>query len=124
MSIAEPRMLVEEFEEIERAAPETVWLEFIDQRMTVKPPQDGNHVEIVMWLIRRCLKQHPGGHLYPSRGLRTGTGRGDRVRPDGVLAPRSCRYRYRMTVPFGDVVHLPEPVGISLETEEIKEYVR
>ncbi|MEU1307532.1 Uma2 family endonuclease [Streptomyces cinnamoneus] len=80
-------MLVEEFEEIALKAPETVWLEFIDGRLEVKPPHDGNHGETLMHLTMRCMEQRPGLWPYPLRGLKTEAGRQGRVRPDGVLAP-------------------------------------
>ncbi|MFI9581472.1 Uma2 family endonuclease [Streptomyces sp. NPDC052236] len=38
--------------------------------------------------------------------------------PDGV------RYENAHTVPFGKTVSLPDPVGITLETEALKEWVR
>lgn len=38
--------------------------------------------------------------------------------PDGV------RYQNAHTVPFGKTVTLPDPVGITLETEALKEWVR
>ncbi|MFD4699980.1 Uma2 family endonuclease [Streptomyces niveus] len=38
--------------------------------------------------------------------------------PDGV------RYESARTVPFGKTVDLPDPVGITLETEQLKDWVR
>ncbi|MER8104421.1 Uma2 family endonuclease [Kitasatospora sp. NPDC094016] len=38
--------------------------------------------------------------------------------PDGV------RYETAQILPFGRTVHLPEPVGISLDTEPLKNWVR
>lgn len=38
--------------------------------------------------------------------------------PDGV------RYENLQIVPFGKSVTLPDPVGITLETEPLKEWVR
>ncbi|MFF3002792.1 Uma2 family endonuclease [Kitasatospora sp. NPDC057940] len=38
--------------------------------------------------------------------------------PDGV------RYETAQILPFGKTVHLPEPVGISLDTEPLKNWVR
>ncbi|MBW1603814.1 Uma2 family endonuclease [Streptomyces sp. JJ66] len=40
------------------------------------------------------------------------------ARPDGV------RYEHAHTVPFGRKVELPSPVGITLETEPLKNWVR
>lgn len=42
------------------------------------------------------------------------------TRPDTEHA----RYRDAHTVPFGEPVVLPDPVGIELDTEELKNYVR
>ncbi|MFD7920157.1 Uma2 family endonuclease [Streptomyces sp. NPDC059740] len=38
--------------------------------------------------------------------------------------PDGTRYESARTVPFGKTVHLPEPVGIPLETEALKDWVR
>ncbi len=38
--------------------------------------------------------------------------------------PNTGRYRDRHTAPFGEQVTLPDPVGITLETEILKNYVR
>ncbi|MFG2181065.1 Uma2 family endonuclease [Streptomyces abikoensis] len=86
-AVARPQMLVEEFEELAHAAPETVWLEFVSGKLEVKPPSDGNRSTIVMWLLEQCLRQRPELALYPYRGLKAETNRDGRVRPDGSLAP-------------------------------------
>jgi Uma2 family endonuclease len=80
-------MTVEEFEELERHAPETVWLEFINGRVVVKPAPDGNHSEIVAWLQRVCVRHRPELWLHSERGLKTERYREGRARPDGVLVP-------------------------------------
>ncbi len=78
-------MMVEDFEQIASAAPETVRLEFINGRIEVKRVPDGDHGTIIMWLIRQGVQGCPELDLVPTRGLRVGpTGR---VRPDGSLAP-------------------------------------
>ncbi|MEU0838311.1 Uma2 family endonuclease [Streptomyces sp. NPDC005962] len=180
-------MLVDEFEELARVAPETVWLEFINGKLEVKPAQDGNRAEIVMWLVRLFLKKRPELSLYPYRGLKAEARREGRVRADAVLAPRrhivghgewsdpegmlmavevttrdpevdrslrglkrdgyaaadlpvyllidrdDCtvtvhcepedgKYRSLATRPYGAVIDIPAPVGITLETEEFKDY--
>lgn len=84
-------MLAEEFERIARAAPETVWLEFVNGRIEVKPARDGNHSEVVMWLVKRCLEQRPELRLYCGRGLKTERHRTGRALPDGALAPHRPR---------------------------------
>ncbi|MFF5127739.1 Uma2 family endonuclease [Streptomyces syringium] len=187
MKADQPQMLVEEFEEIALKAPETVWLEFINGKLEVKPAQDGTHGTILMWLLKQCLTQRPDLRLYPHRGLQVGDSRNGRARPDGSLVPHrhflghgewsppdgvlmtveitphgSCidrrdpreqcdsyaaaaipvyllvdrddrsttvhtapeggRYRSRTTLPFGSVIDIPEPAGITLETERLKYY--
>ncbi|MFJ6944921.1 Uma2 family endonuclease [Streptomyces wuyuanensis] len=82
-----PDMSVEEFEELARRAPETVTLEYINGKLKVKPVPDGDHVEIVMWLLRQCMQQRPQLNLYPDQGLVIPTYRAGRARPDGTLAP-------------------------------------
>jgi Uma2 family endonuclease len=82
-----PQMLVEEFEELAHAAPETVTLEFINGRLEVKPVPDGNHSEIVMWLVRQCMQHRPELSLYSERGLKTEAYRKGRARVDALLAP-------------------------------------
>jgi len=80
-------MPVEDFEELARQAPETVCLEFIQGRLTVKRGPDGNRSEMLAWLQRLWAGQERGPWLYPYRGLCTEADGMGRVRPDGVLAP-------------------------------------
>ncbi|MFH9429956.1 Uma2 family endonuclease [Streptomyces sp. NPDC017615] len=82
-----PQMSVEEFEELERHAPETVRLEFIDGRVQVKPVTDGNHDHIIAWLQRLCMQHRPELWLYGDRGVKVERYRKGRARPDGLLAP-------------------------------------
>lgn len=182
-----PQMSIEEFEELARRAPEFVRLEFINGKVQVKPVPDGNHGEIVMWLLKRCMQQRPELALYPEQGLKVEAYRKGRARPDGSLAPEenfvgqgewaephgvlmtvevtsrdrdtdrrdriekpgayaaagipvyllvdreSCSvvvhsepedgtYRSITTRPFGSVVEIPDPVGITLETDKLKDY--
>ncbi|MGW0826662.1 Uma2 family endonuclease [Streptomyces sp. NPDC002845] len=83
-----PQMSVEEFEQLERHAPETVRLEFINGKVQVKPVPDGNHSEIYMWLLERCMQLRPDLRLYPERGLKTEAYRKGRARADATLVPR------------------------------------
>ncbi|MEU9172101.1 hypothetical protein AB0D34_30625 [Streptomyces sp. NPDC048420] len=80
-------MSVEEFEELAHRAPETVWLEFVGGRLTVKRGPDGNRSEIIAWLQRLWAGRAAGPWLYAHRGLRTEADDAGRARPDGVLAP-------------------------------------
>ncbi|MGI5456597.1 Uma2 family endonuclease [Streptomyces sp. CA-249302] len=83
----QPQMSVEEFEELERHAPETVRLEFINGRVQVKGVTDGNHDTIIAWLQRLCMQHRPELWLYGDRGMKVEEYRKGRARPDGVLAP-------------------------------------
>ncbi len=169
----------EEFEELARAAPETVWLEFIDGELEVKPALDGDQGTIVMWLLEQCMQQRAELRLYPQQGLQTERHRSGRARPDGSLAPedhfagqgewadpegvlmtvgvasRDCKkrdgyaavdipvhllvdrdeemvtvyseprngkYLSRKSHPYGETVTLPDPVGVTLATEKLKDY--
>lgn len=78
---------VVEFEELAQRAPETVSLELVDGKLGVKPVPDGDHGEIVMWLLRQCLQQRPELGLYPEQGLVVEGWHAGRVKPDGALAP-------------------------------------
>lgn len=83
-----PQMLVEEFEQLARTAPETVRLEFINGKLEVKPVPDGDHDEIIMWVADQCMRHRPDCRLYRERGLKIDAYRRGRARPDGALAPR------------------------------------
>ncbi|MET7487590.1 Uma2 family endonuclease [Streptomyces sp. NPDC005538] len=82
-----PEMSVEEFEELERHAPETVRLEFIRGRVQVKAVTDGNHDHIIAWLQRLCMQHRPELWLYGERGMKVERYRKGRARPDGLLVP-------------------------------------
>lgn len=185
------RMLAEEFEQIASATPETVTLEFLNGRIEEKHVPDGDHGEIVRWLLKRCMQYRPDLFLYvDERGLKVEEYRSGRARPDGVLAPegyfagrgewsdpegvlmavevtsydgdtdrrdrqdkpaayaaagipvyllvdreagtvvvhtnpdpeRGC-YLDLHRAPFGEEVTLPDPVGVTLDTEVLKNYV-
>ncbi|GAQ67722.1 Uma2 family endonuclease [Streptomyces scabiei] len=80
-----PQMSVEEFEELERHAPETVRLEFINGKVVVKPTADGDHREMIAWLQRVCMQHRPDLWLHAESGLKTEHYRKGRARADGVL---------------------------------------
>lgn len=82
-----PQMSLDDFEELARRAPETVWLEFIGARLAVKRGPDGNRSEILARLQRLWAGRPQGPWLYAYRGLRTEADEQGRARPDGVLAP-------------------------------------
>lgn len=167
------------------AARENVTLELIGGRIGVKPAPDGDHGEIVMWLLERCLQQRPDLRLYPGRGLKVESCRSGRARPDGALTARGTfagqgewaepqgvlmvvevtshdadadrrdrvekpaayipvyllvdrdarsvtvfsepehgAYTSAVTLSYGHTVVLPDPVGVTLDTEDLKAYVR
>ena len=184
-------ILVEEFEEIASAAPETVTLEFINGRIEEKCVADGDHETIIMWLLRQCMQTRPELDLHTSQGLKIEEYREGRARPDGSLAPvahfagqgewadpdgvlmtvevtsydsdtdrrnriekpagyaaagipvyllvdrdagavivhtnpspKSGCYLDIHRAPFGEQVVIPEPVGITLDTDVLKSYIR
>ncbi|WP_413757539.1 Uma2 family endonuclease [Streptomyces sp. MMBL 11-3] len=183
----QPQMLVEEFEELARNAPELVRLEFIDGKVVVKPVPDGNHIEAIAWLQQVCMQHRPDLWLYAERELKIEEYRKGRARTDATLAPRrhfvgtgewaepdgvlmtvevtshdrdtnrrdrvdkprgyaaagipvyllidreagsvtvyadpeKGEYRSVTTRAFGVASELPEPVGFTLETDELKEF--
>ncbi|MBO8199067.1 Uma2 family endonuclease [Streptomyces smyrnaeus] len=81
------QMAVEEFEQLASGAPETVTLEFLGGQIGVKKVPDGDHSEIIRWLLTRCMQHRPELFLYPEQGLVVEAYRKGRARPDGVLAP-------------------------------------
>ncbi|MFG2822115.1 Uma2 family endonuclease [Kitasatospora sp. NPDC048365] len=190
MTTDRPQMTLEAFEAIAITAErEDVTLEFINGRVGVKPVPDGDHGEIIMWLLERCLQQRPDLRLHPEQGLRVETYRSGLARPDGSLVPRRTfagqgewsdpsgvlmvveitsfdpdtdrrdrvekpvayaqsaipvyllvdrdadaitvhsepedgRYRSVVTLSYGHTVVLPEPVNITLDTDELKDFAR
>jgi Uma2 family endonuclease len=184
-----PVGLFERIAEFAAREDETVRFELIDGRIGLKKVTNGNHGEIIMWLIRQCMQSRPELNLNPTQGLqveayRKGralpdavltpvghfTGQGDWADPEGVLMavevtsydsdthnrdrvekPRAYAevgipvyllidrdylsvvvhshpdpedgYRVTHTVKFGEKVTLPAPVGIDLDTEELKRWV-
>ncbi|MGW1159185.1 Uma2 family endonuclease [Streptomyces sp. NPDC002513] len=183
-----PVDLFERIAEFTAREDETVRFELIDGRIGLKKVTNGNHGEIIMWLIRQCMQSRPELNLNPTQGLqveayRKGralpdavltpvghfTGQGDWADPEGVLMavevtsydsdthnrdrvekPRAYAevgipvyllidrdylsvvvhshpdpedgYRVTHTVKFGEKVTLPAPVGIELDTEELKRW--
>ncbi|MFD8414812.1 Uma2 family endonuclease [Streptomyces sp. NPDC059650] len=185
-----PQMLAEEFERIAAAAErEGVRMEFIHGRLGVKAVPDGDHDEIIRWLMERCMQHRPDLWLYPERGLHVERYRKGHAKPDGALAPKgsfagqgewadpgsvvmivevtsydsdtdkrdreekpsayaqtgipvyllidrdTCEtlvytepdgdtYANLSRRPFGRTIDLPDPVGVTLDTEPLKDWVR
>ncbi|MFE3587282.1 Uma2 family endonuclease [Streptomyces niveus] len=101
-------MHVVDFEELARGAPETVTLELRGGRLVVKPPPDGDHSTILVWLTRQCHRQRPELGLYPFRSLKVGLDHLGRARPDGTLAPRRN---------FAGHGHWSDPEGVVMTVE-------
>ena len=78
----------EDFEALEAAAPESIRLELVNGRLEVRSVPDGDHGEIVMWLLQCCLQQRLELGLYPNQGLVTEAFGQGRSRPDGTLVVR------------------------------------
>ena len=108
MTADQPQMTVEEFEELARSAPETVTLEFIAGKIGVKPVPDGDHGEIIVWLMKRCMEHRPELSLYPEQNLKVERYRNGRARPDGLLAPEDT---------FAGKGEWPEPEGVLMAVE-------
>ncbi|GHB85374.1 MULTISPECIES: Uma2 family endonuclease [Streptomyces] len=108
MTSDQPQMLVEEFEELARHAPETVALEFLNGKVGVKPMPDGNHGTIVAWLLQRCMQHRPDLFLFPEQGLKVEAYRNGRARPDGSLAPQTF---------FAGKGEWSEPEGVLMVVE-------
>ncbi|WAL96250.1 Uma2 family endonuclease [Streptomyces sp. Je 1-369] len=81
------QMTVEEFEHLEKHAPDAVKLEFIRGKLKVKPMPDQRHRAIVMWLLTQCMQQRPELLLYPEQDLKVEAYRNGRAYADGALAP-------------------------------------
>ncbi|WP_433662953.1 Uma2 family endonuclease [Nocardia sp. CA-128927] len=90
-AVHEDTFLTEEFEAIARAVAhelEGVQLEFIGGRLGVKRMPDGDHGEILNWLLLLLMPLHPKMFLHViGQGLAVGPYRKGRARPDGILAP-------------------------------------
>ncbi|MFG2696147.1 Uma2 family endonuclease [Kitasatospora sp. NPDC048407] len=87
MTSERPQMFPSQFETIAEAAERhDVTFEFVTGKLRVKPMPDGDHAEIVMWLIECCMTQRPDLRLHPGRRVLLS---GDcRTKPDAVLAHR------------------------------------
>ncbi|MEU7316755.1 Uma2 family endonuclease [Streptomyces sp. NPDC007083] len=105
-------MTAEEFERLASTAPETVTLEFIDGRIGEKAVPDGAHAALIMWLLRQCMQSRPDLDLDPTQGLKVGTYRKGRARPDGSLVPIDY---------FADQGEWADPAGV-LMTVEVTSY--
>lgn len=78
---------VEEFEELARNSAELLRLEFIDGRVGVKAMADGDHLQIVMWLIKLFVRLRPELSLFSEMQLKVETYRDGRAWADAALAP-------------------------------------
>ncbi|WP_216902747.1 Uma2 family endonuclease [Nocardia alni] len=88
--VDQQQLNVEEFEKLAMSLERDemgVRLEYIDGRVGVKPMPDGDHDEIVQWLLKRVLTYRRDLSVYPELGLKIGAYRKGRARPDAVVAP-------------------------------------
>ncbi|MHA5048653.1 Uma2 family endonuclease [Streptomyces sp. SD15] len=86
-----PQMPLDDFEDLARGAPETVWLEFIRGKVEVKPPSDGNHSEILVSLLRQFASKDRMWDLYPYAGLCAEASMQGRYLPDAMFVRRDQR---------------------------------
>lgn len=112
-----PQMLVEEFEDIARHAPETVRLEFVHGKLGVKAASDGDHSEIIRWITERCMQLRPDLGLYPERGLKVEAYREGRARPDGTLAPKGTFAGHGEWSDAGQVLMVVEVTSYDSDTD-------
>ncbi|GCE00246.1 Uma2 family endonuclease [Embleya hyalina] len=83
-------MSVEQFErmvEHTRENPDDLWLELIGGKVGVKAMPDGDHGEIIVWLVKLFARLRSELSLYIEQGLRVEQYRNGRARPDATLAP-------------------------------------
>lgn len=114
-----PQMHADEFERIAAAAErEGVRLEFLHGRLAVKAVPNGDHDEIVRWLMQRCMQHRPDLWLYPERGLRVETYRRGHAKPDGVLAPTGSFAGQGEWADSGHVLMVVEVTSYDADTDK------
>ncbi|MEU2247598.1 Uma2 family endonuclease [Streptomyces sp. NPDC019224] len=114
-----PQMLTEEFERIAAAAErEGVRMEFIHGRLGVKAVPDGDHDEIIRWLMKHCMQHQPDLWLYPERGLRIERYRKGNAKPDGALAPEGSFAGEGEWADPGQVVMVVEVTSYDSDTDK------
>ncbi|CAM5634924.1 hypothetical protein SSPIM334S_03104 [Streptomyces spiroverticillatus] len=113
-----PQMLAEEFERIAAAAGrEGVRLEFLHGRLGVKTVPDGDHDEIIRWLMEHCIQHRPDLWLYPERGLRVDQYRNGYAKPDGTLAPKGVFAGQGEWADAGQVLLVAEVTSYDSDTD-------
>lgn len=80
-------MFLKEFEDLARAAPETVQLEFIDGRLEVRPQPDRGHLTALLRISDACRHLRPDLDLHLSRKVKVGEHASGRAWLEGALAP-------------------------------------
>lgn len=114
-----PQMLADEFERIAVAAErEGVRLEFIHGRLGVKALPDGDHDEIIRWVMEHCMQQRPDLWLYPERGLKVDTYRRGYAKPDGTLAPKGSFAGQGEWADAGQVAMVVEVTSYDSDTDQ------
>jgi Uma2 family endonuclease len=113
-----PQMAVDEFERVaEAVAREKGTLEFLHGKLGVKAVPDGDHDEIAMWLLERCLQHRFDLRLYPERGLVVESCRNGRAKPDGTLAPRGAFAGKGVYASTEDVLMVAEITSFDEDTD-------
>lgn len=84
-------MPLDDFEDLARGAPETVWLEFVRGRVEVKPRPAGMDGEILMSVLSHFTLEDRLWDAYPYTGLRTEASLAGRYLPDALFLPRDHR---------------------------------
>jgi len=100
-----PQMYLNEFEELARAAPEMVRLEFIDGRLEVAPTPDTAHLAVLQRIADACRSLLPELDLHRSRKAKVGEHAAGRAWLEATLAP--ARY-------FMDADEWADPDGLLM----------
>lgn len=76
-----------EFEALEKAAPDSLHVEFVGGRIHATPAPDGDHSEASRTIASQVISRRPDLWLYEDRGLALPAYRAGRSRADGAVAP-------------------------------------
>ncbi|MDT0377660.1 Uma2 family endonuclease [Streptomyces sp. DSM 42041] len=87
MSVTDAEISLAEFESLEKAAPDSLHVEFIGGRIHVTPAPDGDHSEASRTVASQIISRRPDLWLYEKRGLAVPAHRAGRARVDGAVAP-------------------------------------
>ncbi|MDI3404401.1 Uma2 family endonuclease [Streptomyces cavernicola] len=85
--VPQAEVTLDEFEVMDAAAPESLYVELIDGRLLITPTPDGDHGECLRSVADQVRARHFALHLYQARGLAVPARRAGRARVDGAVAP-------------------------------------